>query len=142
MGVMNLKPARIVELLEDKLGKLLKDIIYIFKIDHQYMVHRREEQIASFKIKAMPGQCGIAVLYNLNVDINYRKKGIGKILLNKALKIAKEQDYTSCLVSIKKSNELMTKMLEEEKFNLLYQFRNNRTKNAVLIWQKDIKKHK
>lgn len=140
MGVMTEKPVKIVELLEDSLGKLLKNIIYIFKVDHRYMIHVREDLMASFKIKPMPGQCGVAVLYNLKVDSSFRRKGIGTTLLKNALKICKEQDYTSVMISTLKSDEIIIKMLIEEKFELLYQFRNKRTKSAILIMQKDLSK--
>jgi ribosomal protein S18 acetylase RimI-like enzyme len=138
MGIMTEKPVKIVELLEDKLGKLLKNIVYIFKVDHRYMVHLREKLIASFKIKQLPGQCGVAMLYNLNVEKGYRKKGIGKELLQNAIKICDEQDYTSVMVTILKEDEHVVKLFSDNGFELLYQFRNRRTKNAIVVLQKDL----
>jgi ribosomal protein S18 acetylase RimI-like enzyme len=138
MGIMTEKPVKIVELLEDKLGKLLKNIVYIFKVDHRYMIHLREELIASFKIKQLPGQCGIAMLYNLNVVKKHSKKGIGRELLKNAIKICNEQDYTSVMVTILKEDEHVIRLFTENGFELLYQFRNKRTKNAIVVLQKDL----
>lgn len=141
MGKMTEKPVKIVELLEDTLGMMLNDVIYIYKIDHRYMIHRRETLCASFKLKPLPGQCGVAMLYNVWVDSSIRRQHVGYTIVEAAIKIAKEQDYTSMMITILKEDKtVLDFFVQQFKFKLLYQFRNERTKNAVLVLEKSLAK--
>jgi GNAT superfamily N-acetyltransferase len=140
MGRMTEKPVKIIEKLEDKLGEKLKDIINIFKFGHRYRIYKKEVLIASFKIKPMPGQCGVCIIYNLYVKNTHQRQGIGSLVLSNAIEIAKEAGYTSILCTIQKINEFAIKMVLFQEFKLVNQFRNFRTKNAILVFNKNITK--
>ena len=103
------------------------------------MIHIREKLSAYFKLKPLPGQCGVAMLYNVYVNEDIRRQGIGSKLIESAINIAKEQDYTSMMITVLKSdNYVIDIFINQFGFELLYQFRNKRTKNAVLVLQRSL----
>lgn len=137
------KPVKVIERLEDYLGQKLNDVFYIFKIDHRYLVHRREKLCASFKIKPLPGQCGVAMLYNVNVYSDIRRQGVGTGLVKSAIDICKEQEYTSIMITVLKEDKyVLDFFVNLFKFKLLYQFRNERTKNAVVVLELNLRNKK
>lgn len=138
MAHTSYNPEKIIQYLEDVLGKKYNAIIFVHRFEHVYNVYIGKKVLASFKIKPFPGNCGIAIIYNLMVAMDYRKQGVGNIVAKAAVDIADEAGYSSVQITCLKTNAAAVAIADKLSFQLQDQFRNSRTDNAVVVLSRPI----
>lgn len=89
--------------------------------------------IANFFLVEMPGCCGVCISYNSAVLFPYRQKGIGTILHKMRIEIAKKLDFTVMMCTDREANSPQKKILQDNGWKSIDQFKNKRTNNLVNI---------
>lgn len=86
-------------------------------------------------INMFPACCGIAILNNVYISQNYRDLGFARALVVKAIKVAKDADYTILKATVNDKTPEMHHILETEGFVKIYEFVNKKTNNVVTEYQ-------
>ena len=105
---------------------------------HHVFVKTQSNIIASFCLTEMPSCCMILILHNSNINNKYRNKGIGSILFELKLQIAKELGYATVLCTDIANNTPQRKILAKNGFIDVYDNINPRTDHKVFISIKTI----
>lgn len=94
--------------------------------------------IADFSLTQLPGCCGILVSHSSCIGSEFRKKGLGNLLHELRIELAKLNGYTILLCTDVVGNVHQKKILDKFGWESIFQFRNKRTNNWVEISVKDL----
>lgn len=89
--------------------------------------------IAKFELRRMPGCCGVCISCHSLVETGFRKKGLGTLLNQMRLVMARQMGYGVLMCTDIMTNTVQHKILEKNNWQYLMTFNNPRTKNNVLI---------
>lgn len=92
----------------------------------------KKNVIGSYKIVQFPGCCGILILYNVQVEETFRRKGIGKLIFSEVERIAKECNF-SLIVCTYIDECISSKIIDSLNWKKVFHFRNKITNNMVNI---------
>lgn len=112
----------------------VKDEWYTDKVDcgkYKLMVSKRI--IASWELYQMKNCCGICVSTAAMVHHAYRKQGLGLILNQIRMDLARIMGYSLLLCTDVVKNTPQQKILSANKWKLIHRFVNQRTKNEIGI---------
>jgi GNAT superfamily N-acetyltransferase len=87
--------------------------------------------ISSFSLSDHFTCGGILNLYNVFVDDNFKRKGIGTLITNFSQKLSEYYGYNMILASTN-ANSKICNILEKQNWEVLRKFNNPRNKNQVL----------
>jgi len=93
----------------------------------------RYVQISAFSIAELPGCCGVAVFYHCSVATDFQNKGLGKLLLILREEAARKAGYTYAQATVLKANKAELKILKDQGWKPLADFKNKRTGHEVLV---------
>lgn len=97
------------------------------------------QDICSFSLIELPGCCGVLVSFHMYIEEKYRGKGIATFLQEIKEDIARENNYTVLLGTVRSDNPIEIHTLEKSGWKKINSFKNHRTYNDVEIWTKEIK---
>jgi len=89
--------------------------------------------IASFQLVPMINCCGICVSTQASVNINYQHRGLGTLLNQTRIDIARYLGYGLLLCTDVENNLPQRKILEANGWKDVYKFINPRTKRNIFI---------
>lgn len=95
--------------------------------------------VASFSLRQLPGCCGVLVSYHGRVYNPYRKMGIGTLLNQMKIDIARVWGYTTLLCTDVIDNQPQRKILGKNGWKDIHTFTNKRTGNLVAITVRDLR---
>lgn len=95
--------------------------------------------LGQFSITQMPGCCGVVVFYHASVTTKFSGRGLGRLFLQLREKAAILAGYTVAHATVLESNIPESKLLHSEGWEVLTEFKNKRTRNKVLLFQKELK---
>lgn len=87
--------------------------------------------LCSFKMKGLPGCCGIIVSYSSHVASEFQKMGIGSILNDLRIFMAKRMGYSVMISTNVVGNKAQERILEKNGWSSLFSFKNKSTGNNV-----------
>ena len=93
----------------------------------------KNKVVAQWTLVQLTGCCGVCVSTAAWVSHNYREKGLGKILNNLRIDLAKIFGYSLLLCTDITSNKPQTKILKANSWKELYRFVNKNTSNTVAL---------
>lgn len=93
----------------------------------------REEVVSTFSLAEMPSCCAILISCDVYVYPEYRKKGVGKVLNEFRIGIAKELGYSLMMCTDIETNIHQRKILSSNGWKDIHNIRNKRTNNNVFI---------
>ena len=102
----------------------------------KFILKITDTELARFSLYQMPHCCGIMMLSKLEVNINYRRKGVGSILLKLVEYIAFKGKYTKVICT--NVTPEFNALLNKHQWNLLDTFTNRNTDNTVKMWVKEV----
>jgi hypothetical protein len=91
------------------------------------------KSVASFELFPMINCCGICVSTRAEVNINYRKRGLGIIFNSLRIDIARALDYGILMCTDVESNIAQRKILDKNGWEDIFKFVNPRTNRTVFI---------
>lgn len=95
--------------------------------------------MSRFSIDQLPGCCGIVVFYHASVAEDFRKKGLGSLLLKLREEAARKAGYTVALATVLATNEDEISILGKGGWvESAPVFKNKRTSNKVLLLRKTL----
>lgn len=94
--------------------------------------------IAKFQLSFLPGCKGIIVSHALEVSEDYRQRGIANALMAVKILMASELGAAKLIATVVKDNSVQRKLMNRHGWELLEQFKNKRTGNTVLVFDRDI----
>lgn len=100
--------------------------------------HKFESTVVNFRLQELPGCCGILVSYNTAVYPKYRGKGVNSFLQGIKEKIAEANGYTVLVATTRADNAAEIHILEKYGWVRSYDFVNNRTRNPVVFYIKNL----
>jgi hypothetical protein len=100
-------------------------------VDHANPEHRDKIFLGGCKLIEQPGCCGMAVMYNSFISIDYRGKKFGQFLVKLLETIAKEKGFSTIVCTDRVSNEPQKAILDKFGFIKQFRFRNAKTNNLV-----------
>lgn len=105
-----------------------------FKLGH-YSIHIASipYAIASFRLYEMPHCCAIIISCNASVAIEYRNKGIGKILNQFRQDIGRLLGYSTMMCTDIDQNTAQRKVLKANGWKDVHSVVNKRTQNKVYV---------
>ncbi len=95
-------------------------------------------EIAKFRLSQMLNCCGICVLHDIQVNADYRRKGIATNILEAAEKIASSLNYATLLATEKSNGPNMQGALTKSGMAILKTFDNKKSGNTVSIFIKSL----
>lgn len=114
----------------------------MFRIDQLKLAknprYNLEYPICAFRLSEYHGNCGILVSHNMYIYHEHRGKGLGQLLQPFKEKVAKLYNYTMMQATTLKTNDAENHILQKFDWQKLYEFTNRRTKNDIIIWQKEL----
>lgn len=96
-------------------------------------VQHRNKLIAGFRLESMPGCLGICVSSDSYITKQNRNKGIGTILNQFRIELARALDYGMLICTSYALNEPQQKILEKNGWKEIDNFINPQTNHKVLI---------
>lgn len=100
----------------------------------QFTVYGKDEALISrFSLRELPNCCGVIVSSGVFVNYPYRKKGVGTLLHQLRIEIAIALGYSTMLCSDVLHNTAQRKILKKNGWKDVYQFRNIRSANEVVL---------
>ena len=99
---------------------------------------KSRECIARFSLTQMPSCCMILIFHNSIVRSKYQNSGIGSILFEFKIEIAKQLGYSTVMCTDIENNISQRKILAKNDFIDIHSNINKRTGNKVFISIKDI----
>lgn len=94
--------------------------------------------VASWVMSQLLGCCGAVISTGFLVYKGYQRKGLGKLLNQAKIDIAKAAGYSLVLITTTRQNEVENHILETLGYLTVDSFVNSRTTNTVLVWTKEI----
>ena len=94
--------------------------------------------IASFQLTQLPGCCAYVVSTGSYISVPYRKRGLGTILNNFRIDIAKHLGYTAIICTDLDNNVPQRKILEKNGWKDVHSLTNKRTDNFLHLTIKDL----
>lgn len=104
------------------------------------MVMGKASLISSFKLYQLPHCCAYAMSCNVSIYPTYRGKGLGRILNNLRVEMAKQMGYSSILCTDVADNHPQREVLKKNGWSDVHSIRNRRTGNTVMLSVKTIDK--
>lgn len=105
-----------------------------FSIKHQTKsVIEPVKKVASFELYKFPHCCAFMISCNSFVNFAYQNKGIGKLLNQFRIDIARELGFTALVCTDRDKNEIQRKLLKKNGWKDIYTVKNKRTNNVVHI---------
>ena len=93
--------------------------------------------VAKFSMAPLPGCCGVCVSYHAQIETQFRRRGIGGILLEVREDAAERAGYTVVLATVLTSNEEERNLLRRHSWQEVGEaFKNKRTGNDVRFLKK------
>jgi hypothetical protein len=107
----------------------------IYTFDAKWRLYKDEKDgpVALFSLVKLPGCCGVCVSYWATVLLQYRHKGLGKLLNNLRIHAARASGYTVMLCTDVTANIHQRQILAANGWHDIYTFTNRRSKNQVNI---------
>ena len=96
------------------------------------------EVFASYKLKELPGCCGVVVSYNAFVDPIADGKGLGEHFHKERIQLAKEMNYSCMVCTVTAQNLIQINLLKKNDWVKVHEFKNKRTGNIVEMWVKNV----
>jgi len=126
------------ELLFEKYEKLLMDLLKIDNVDitghgEEVNVMGGDRVITTFRIKQLPGCCGVGVSTGVEVRPTFQNMGVSTLMNKFRQEYAKLLSYGVLLCTDVESNIAQQKVLKKNKWKKLHSFRNPKTSNQVAI---------
>jgi hypothetical protein len=88
---------------------------------------------AYFSLATLPGCCGIAILTNMSVNVWFRKKGLGTILQELAVELAKAYGYGVLICTYLPESLGSSGLIKKLRWKKALSFYNPRTTNTVTL---------
>ena len=104
----------------------------------KFLVRSLEGPIATFSLQELPGCCGVLVSYWSEVVSQWQKKGVGTSLLTIRMATARAMKYGLLLATVDQSNKVECKLLLDQGWNKLREFRNPRTGNIIEVYSTNL----
>jgi len=95
-------------------------------------------QVAQFSLAEMPGCCGILVFFHASIASDFRRKGLGSLLLDVRERAAVLAGYSTTQATALKKNEAELTILNKAGWLSFMVFTNERTGNEVVILTKSL----
>jgi len=94
--------------------------------------------VAYWRIREMPGCCGVVVSTQSTVFNDFKGKGLGQKALQCRIKLAEEMGYSQIVCTVTEDNAVERHILEKYGFKQItdLKFGNKRTGNTVLWYSK------
>ena len=89
--------------------------------------------LATFSLSELPGCCGVVVSHGTWIIAGYRNKGLGTLLADIKIEIAKYWGYTIMLCTDIAGNTPQRKILDSNNWKTIGSFINKRTGNDINI---------
>jgi hypothetical protein len=126
------------ELLFEKYEELLMDLLKVNSVDingygEEVNVMENNQLVTSFRIRQLPGCCGVGVSTGVEVREQYRNKGVSTLMNKFRQEYAKLLSYGVLMCTDVETNIAQQKVLEKNKWKKLHSFRNPKTSNQVAI---------
>jgi GNAT superfamily N-acetyltransferase len=99
---------------------------------------KKLEIVAGFSMTTLPGNCGVVVFHSASVRPEFRRKGLGRLLLEVRINAAKLAGYSVALATTKQDNNIENKLLRSTGWTPFHDFTNARTSNKILMWMKTL----
>lgn len=116
--------------------KLVTDSVYT---TGQYTVMTADEAVASyFYLNQLPGCCGVCVSHNAAVSDVFRGKGLGSLLNQLRIEIAKDRGFGVLLCTAIEGNTRSRKILSKNGWKDIFYFINPKSGNKVHLSIKDL----
>lgn len=94
---------------------------------------KNKAPISQFSLRELPNCCGVIVSSGVYVNYPYRGRGAGTLLHQLRIEIAKALEYSTMLCSDVLHNTVQRKILRKNGWKDVYQFRNIRSGNEVVL---------
>lgn len=133
----------------DEYSKKLATLLKLDEIDIR-MIHRDDfgwkidvrcdgETVSESYVSYFPGCCGIAVSHNAVIfGRKYSNKGVGTLLNELRIKIAKAMGYNFLTASDVTDNLYQDSIFIKNGWKVIDEFKNTRTRHTVKLWSKDL----
>lgn len=110
------------------------------KSDLQYMIMGMSlgQSVHYFRMAQFPGCCALCISTNALTYSPYARKGINTIANKIRQEIAKISGYTTIICTDIQSNEAERRTLKTNGWGDLYQIKNRRTNNTVILSAKEL----
>lgn len=99
----------------------------------QYRISALNQVVSTFKMYQMPHCCAYAISCNVHVEKLYRNRGIGKLLNQMRIDMAKLMGFSALLCTDVNHNGSQRKVLEANGWVDIHTIINSRTDNVVHI---------
>lgn len=86
---------------------------------------------ASFHLAEMPGNCGMLISYHSYINPNVRQKGLGTILNEARVQIARDLGYSLLIATDRLANTAQQRIFQKVGWKEVVQFTNAYTKNRI-----------
>ena len=120
--------------LQDCTLSIIRQTGYLSSYDNQV----RPLYWTQYCLSSFPGCCGILVSHASNIIKEYRGFGLGDYFHKERLQLAKDMGYSCVTCTTISSNEAEIKILQNNGWKKVHEFKNSRTGNTVHMWVKDI----
>lgn len=109
-----------------------KDLLSI-KTDkyNKTTVFHEDKVVANFSLQQLQGCCGVCVSYHSLIQFSYRGTGLGNVLCELRIDIARRKGYGLLICTDVDNNVPQKKIMENLNFKRATQFTNPRTKHLV-----------
>jgi GNAT superfamily N-acetyltransferase len=98
-----------------------------------------DQEVARGLIQQMPGCCGLCISTAASVHPSYRGKGIGTLMNEFRIDVARYADYGAMICTDVLHNDAQQKILTKNGWSNIFEFDNPRTGNAIGIHIIDVK---
>ena len=100
---------------------------------YELIVTGRERPVASWGLYQMINCCGVCVSTKAMVDTEYQRRGLGTILNNLRMDVARDFGFSVLLCTDNMANEPQRKILAHNGWKDIWEFVNKRTMHRVAI---------
>ncbi len=104
---------------------------FITEKDGKFLVRNLSGAVATFSLEELPGCCGVIVSYYSEVELAYRKLGLGELLLKVRMDACRVMKYGQMLATVVAGNQAEEKLLDCQGWLKVKEFRNPKTQNIV-----------
>lgn len=141
-------PAKLKELLEGQSDRDYSIDQNEFKIEHKIENHNTllapqvdvfckhkdfDNFVFKFKIKVMPGCCGVGILTEVFVHAKIRGRGVGKYVNELGVDLAKKLNYGYLIATTTTDSECH--ILKKQGWKKQGKFKNPRSSNTVMVYR-------
>jgi len=99
----------------------------------QFSLYVGDQNKAQFSLATLPGCCGIAVLTGMFVNVGLQKQGLGTLLQEFAVELAKQYGYGLLLCSYRNDKESSHGLIKKLRWKKLVDFVSPRTRNKIIL---------